>query len=459
MSKSFKYLYVLIVLFLTSCCATNENDNMTYFGGKIINPKSKVVLLYKQDKLIDSLFLDANDKFIGAFKNLKENLYTFEHGNEFQHVYVSPQDSILIRLNTWDFDETLVFSGKGADKNNILTDWFLEGEKETKKISNFYKLSPNQFSLKMDSLLQIRQANIDHFKSRNKTLSEHYLNILDIVANFPIYARYEGYPKRHQQLKNLKEYPKPPESFYNFREKIDLNIDSLKYVRQYSRYIAYRLYNNVYDLGITRDSSEFLDELLNEIDANISNESLKNDFLYEMLVKDFLEKSTCGLNKKTFLNFFKLSSDIEDKKQVQRIQNDVNNLHGNSPLTSFNITDYLKTRRDVRNITSKRNSVIHFWTPKYTSHNYLTKRITYLKNKFPDVNFILVKISDIQTDHVQGIDIKNQYYLEDTSKANLFLTSKLPRTILVNEKGTVINGYANMRSRIFNNQVAELQKQ
>ncbi len=432
---------------------------MTYFGGKIINPKSEFVLLYKQDKLIDSLFLDANDKFIGAFKDFKENLYTFEHGNEFQHVYISPQDSILIRLNTWDFDETLVFSGKGADKNNILTDWFLEGEKENKKISKYYKLSPDQFSLKMDSLLRIRKENIDHFKSRNETLSEHYLNILEMVANYPIYIRHEAYPMRHQRLNNLKEYPKPSESFYSFRDEIDLNIDSLRYVRQYTSYIVYRLYNNVYELGVTKDSGEFLDELLNEIDSNISNENLKNAFLYEMLVKDFLKKSTCGLNKRSFHKFFKLSTDIEDKKQVQRIQNDVNNLHGNSPLISFKITDYLKTRRDVRNITNKKSSVIHFWTPKYSSNTYLKKRFNFLKNKFPDVNFILVKISDIHTDHVDGIDIKNQYYLESTSKANLFLTSKLPRTILVNKQGTIINGYANMRSRIFNNQVANLQKE
>ena len=459
MSKYFKYLSVLIVSVLISSCANNERDTMTYFGGKIINPKSEFVLLYNQGTLIDSLFLDASGKFIGAFKDLKENLYTFKHGNEFQHVYVSPHDSILIRLNTWDFDETLVFSGKGADKNNILTDWFLEGEKETKKVNNYYKLSANLFSLKMDSLLQIRKRNIDHFKSRNNTLSEHYLNILDMVANYPIFIRYEAYPRRHQQLNNLKEYPKPPGSFYDFRDQIDLNIDSLKYVRQYTSYIAYRLYNNVYERNVTRESSEFLDELLNEIDTNISNENLKNVFLYEMLVKDFLEKSTCGLNKKTFLNFFKLSSNIEDKKQVQRIQNDVNNLHGNSPLTSFDITDYLKINRDIRNITKNKNSVIHFWTPKYTSHNYLKKRFNYLKKAFPDVHFILVKISDIHTDHVRGIDIKNQYYLDNSSKANSFLTSKLPRTILVNKQGTVINGYANIRSRIFNNQVENLQKE
>ena len=54
------------------------------------------------------------------FKNLKGGLYTFKHGVEFQYIFLQPNDSLLLRLNTWDFDESLVFSGKGAEKNNLL---------------------------------------------------------------------------------------------------------------------------------------------------------------------------------------------------------------------------------------------------------------------------------------------------------------------------------------------------
>jgi len=125
----------------------------------------------------------------------------------------------------------------------------------------------------------------------------------------------------------------------------------------------------------------------------------------------------------------------------------------------FQITDYLKTKRSIKKITKNKNTAICFWNPKYTSTASLKKRMSYLALKFPKVNFILVKISKINSDYVHGIDIKSQYYLEPSSEANHFLTSKLPRVLLVNKKGTIVNGYAYIYSPYFNMQVKKLQKQ
>lgn len=461
MLKTLRYFFLITTFILIGSCTTPEKDSMTYFGGKIINPKSDFVLLYNQDKLIDSLFLDKDDKFAGKYKDFKEDFYLFKHGDEFQHVYIQSQDSILIRLNTWFFDETLVFSGQGADKNNILIDWFLESEKENKniKINKFYKLPPTLFKSKMDSLLDLRQQKIERFKSKNENLPKGYLNILDIVVNYPIYTRFEAYPRRNRHYNKTKEYPKTTMVFYDFRDKINLNSDSLKHLGQYSNYIAYRLYNTVNTEGLTSKSEGFAEALLHTIDKNITNEKLKNIFLFEMLVKDFLDRSSCGIDKKSFHKYFKLSSDIENKKQVQRIINDIKNLHGGETLMDFQITDYLKTQRSIKKITKNKNSAICFWNPKYTTSASLKKRMSYLTIKFPKVNFILVKISDINSDYVHGIDIKSQYYLEPSSHANLFLTSKLPRVLLVNKKGTIVNGYAYIYSPYFNKQVKKLQKQ
>ncbi len=460
MLKTLRYFFLIASLILIGSCTTPEKDLTTYFGGKIINPKSDFVLLYKQDILIDSLFLDKDDKFAGKYKDFKEDFYLFKHGDEFQHVYIQSQDSLLIRLNTWYFDETLVYSGQGADKNNILIDWFLESEKENNNINinNYYRLTPTLFKSKMDSLLELRKQKIERFKSKNENLPERYLNILDIVVNYPIYTRHEAYPRRNRYYNKTEDYPKTDKDFYDFREKINLNSDSLKHLGQYSNYIAYRLYNTVNSEGLSSSSKGFSEALLNTIDENITNEKLKNIFLFEMLVKDFLDRSSCGLDKKSFHKYFKLSSNIENKKQVQRIINDIKNLHGGETLMNFEITDYLKTKRSIKKITKTKNSVICFWNPKYTTYPRLKKRISYLIKTFPKVNFILVKISDIHTDYVHGIDIKNQYYLEPSSKANLFLTSKLPRVILVNKKGTIVNGYAYIYSPYFNKQVKKLQK-
>ena len=74
------------------------------------------------------------------------------------------------------------------------------------------------------------------------------------------------------------------------------------------------------------------------------------------------------------------------------------------------------------------------------------------------LKFIGIKIVGDHKDRIYKLDIKSQYYLELDSKANSFLTSKMPRTILVDKKGYVINDYASLSSRKIFKQIERLAK-
>tara|TARA_R110002124_G_scaffold117289_1_gene274332 strand:- start:2057 stop:3445 length:1389 start_codon:yes stop_codon:yes gene_type:complete len=461
MNLFFKYFFSLISLVLIGSCTTSNKEKLTYFGGKIIHPKSDFVLLYKNDKLIDSLFLDNDDKFLGSYKNFNEGFYYFIHGNENQYVYFEPKDSISIRLNTWDFDESLVFSGIGAEKNNILIDCFLENEKERYNsiIYSFYGLEPIVFKKKLDSLLDLRQKKIDAFKLRQPNLPKNYSELLEIVVKYPIYNRFERYPAKYKEIHKADDLPKLDATFYNYRKNIDLNNSSLIYLRSYTQYIVNRLYNNVYEQGFTNTSKEFTVALLNTINENITSEKLKNTFLRQMIVNDFLDKSTCNINKDAFYTYFRLSTNIEDKKEIQRLLNDVKTVHSGSLLPVFNVFDFNKTKHTIKSLSKNKNSVIYLWNPRYISGEYLASRINYLTKEFPKLNFIGVKISSsIDEKPLKGIDIKQQFFINSKSKANEFLSSELPRTILVNKNGKIVNGYASITSPRIHNQLKSLQK-
>ncbi|MBL4905606.1 MAG: hypothetical protein JKZ00_06275 [Flavobacteriaceae bacterium] len=455
-----KYFLVFFALaFITSCGSDTENA-ATYFGGKIINPKSDFVLLYHQDKVIDSLTLDKDNRFLGSYNNLLPGLYYFEHGPEHQYIYIEPQDSILIRLNTWDFDESLVFSGKGADKNNILIDCFIESEEEDNNYTlySYYKLNPKAFKEKFDSVLALKQLKIDAFKSKNLELSDRYMLLLDIAAKYPIYNRFERYPEANRKKTHKKVHTTVDSTFYSYRKQIDTNDDSLMFFGSYSRYVVERLYNDVYMQGYTTEANDFIIALLNSVDKSIHTEKLKNTLLRRMLINDFYRISSCDIDKKAFHTFFKLSSDIEDKKHVQRLLNDVKHIFKGSTITDFDVTDYNKSTHSIHKLIKHKNSVIYFWNPKYISNSYLASRINYLSKRYPKINFIGIKFATSNIHPVKGIDIKNQFYIEATSKANLFLTSKLPRTVLVTKRGVLTNGYTSINNRTIHKQIESLQK-
>ena len=190
-------LLALVSISVFIGCENKTVCNSTYFGGKIINPKTNHVVLFENETPIDTFYLDNKNSFLGEITSLNEGLFYFKHGNENQYVYLEPKDSLLIRLNTWNFDETLVFSGKGAEKNNLLIDSFLESEKDKKIFYSYYDLPPVDFNAKVLEVEKIKLARYNEFVSNNPESSEKYNSILKIALTYPLYSKVENYPLAH----------------------------------------------------------------------------------------------------------------------------------------------------------------------------------------------------------------------------------------------------------------------
>jgi hypothetical protein len=120
------------------------------------------------------------------------------------------------------------------------------------------------------------------------------------------------------------------------------------------------------------------------------------------------------------------------------------------------ITDYNKTQRSINKLINNKKSVLYFWNPKYMGKDFIASRIKYFSEKYPNLKFIGIKINGDNKDRIYKLDIKSQYYLESSSKANSFLTSQIPRTILINKKGVVINSYTSLSSRNIFKQIDRL---
>ena len=70
----------------------------------------------KGEKVIDTFFLDKTIVFFHKFDLLTPGLYSFKHDPEYQYIYFDKNDSLMLRLNTLDFDNSLMFCGRGDEK-------------------------------------------------------------------------------------------------------------------------------------------------------------------------------------------------------------------------------------------------------------------------------------------------------------------------------------------------------
>jgi hypothetical protein len=462
MNNLLKTILLFFSLFLMVSCQNEKSNDVTYFGGKIINPKEDRVILFYQEKPIDTLFLDDNNKFMGSFAKMEEGLYHFMHGIEHQYIYLEPKDSLMLRLNTWDFDESLVFAGKGAERNNMLIDCFLAYEKEKNFFYEAYTKQPKGFKNKVDSLLETKIKTYNEFVTNYPEETKGYKEILKIALTYPAYARIERYPIAHVRSHKKDIFPEIDSTFYAFRSNISHNKSDLMYYPPYSNYVRNFLYNKTYALGHKpmhdNYSPKFTNDLLSTIHGNISCEVTRNAFLKQTVISHFYNKSSCDINKETFETYLSLTSNNDDKNLINNLLSDTKSVHKNKSINNFVVKDYNDASRRIKDIIKNKNTLLFFWNPEYVSESYITSRIDFLTKEYPNIQFVEIKIDGKSKSHIRNIDIKNQFYLDSNSTAHAFLSSKLPRSILVDKNGRVINGYASISSKNVQPYLASLQK-
>ncbi|SNR32136.1 hypothetical protein [Lutibacter flavus] len=454
----------ILTLLIFSCNSSKNNDVTTYFGGQIINPKSNFVLFLKNDKIIDTLTLDSQNRFINSYKSLNEGLYTFKHGIEFQYVYLEPKDSILIRLNTWDFDESIVYSGNGSSKNEFLINLFLQNEKEEKAMYKYFSLNEKDFQFKIDSLALERENIYNEFTTNQLNVSDGFKKLTNTAIHYPLYRLKEIYPYYYKKAHKLSKFPKVSENFYNYRKSINLNEDNLLSFYPYRNYVINYLYNLSYQTK-EKDSSKnnITINILNSIIENVELEEFKNILLKGIVVEDFLKsESTCSINQETLNVFIENCTDEEYVSQVKNLVNDSKFVLNNKPLNNFEIESYKGEISNISDVIKDKNAVVYFWSAEYMSFDYLVKRIRYLEKNNPEMLFIGINMNpgfqDIATEpNLNLLNLSKQYKLTNDSYAHQYLTSRYPRTIMINKEGIVSNGFTYLDSPKFSSELIKLQ--
>ena len=113
----------------------------------------------------------------------------------------------MLRLNSLDFDESLVFSGKGASKNNYLIDVFLEHEKDENYVKKNYKSSRLIFKNIIDSLLKKKIKHYSDYNFKNNFISDLIINHAILI---PLYSHIENYIiiNKNNHSKNIQYFNK-----------------------------------------------------------------------------------------------------------------------------------------------------------------------------------------------------------------------------------------------------------
>lgn len=456
MNKISFYLFFAV---LGGCNVGGDKSTGIYFGGEIVNPTSDYVVLCKDDNILDSIPLDRNNRFALQLDSLADGLYHFDHSPEYAYVYLQQGDSLQVRLNTVDFDESLVFSGKGEEINNFLVELFLANEEDEKTVNSFYALDPVSFERKVDSLTSVKKAALSKLKSQ-VSVSQDFQAVALASIDFNAYVFKEKYPFIHRRRVHEKNIPELPANFYDYRKHINYNDRSLAYYRPYYDFMVLNIGNMSYmdcinkcaKAGEDFNKLHFNEHKLKLIDSIFTERDLR-DNLFRNVAMDYLLKTRDGWeNNKIFMEeFHKFSDNNEHIAEIDDVYQGIQNLRPESKIPNVLVYDALGNKVDLQDVSQKyKNTVFYFWTgTQRTQFDNIARRIKHLSQERPDYTFIGINFNTDSTlwkamMELNKLDTSTQFRSDNFQELTKALIIYPTNKGIITKDGRIVDAFANI---------------
>lgn len=401
-----KYTLFFLVGLMVTCvaCSDSENKKATWISGEIVNPQDSIITLFRNNKLIDTIFLNAENRFHYKFDAVKEGLYKFRHHYEThyetQMFYIERGDSLLLRLNTREFDNSLMYSGEGAEANNFLIKLFLDNRENSSIFLRYYDYEPLEFMKVVDSIGRQHLGTLRALYNADR-VSRDFVNLVKTIVDYIAYDFYERYyflvnKYNHKLKKQL------PDDFFAYRDAADYNNKDLQTYYLYQYFLNDYLKNKSVAACLSKSGNRSCFDL--ESDANLTKRLELSDSLFQLkslrahYLTHFAAQLIVHAHSKSkvdsVLAYLKSVAfdpskfaEVEALASVQKRQ-----FIGNiSHLQLVKPNDQVV---EIADILSK-PTVFYYWSVYYKAHHLaIHHRVAILRKRYPALNFVGINIDN-----------------------------------------------------------------
>tara|TARA_Y100000591_G_scaffold286253_1_gene269064 strand:+ start:250 stop:1653 length:1404 start_codon:yes stop_codon:yes gene_type:complete len=450
-------LSTFILTFLISCNQENFKEDF-YLGGEIINPSSRFVNFYYNNVKIDSIELNSENKFFKKIENINPGIYRIEHLPENQNIIIEKGDSLWIRVNVEDFQESLTFSGRGSSKNNFLVDINNMDTYENEYLSQYYVEESDIFRKKIDSLMNEKLKIWELF---NKSVNQKKLssNITKSSIKYNYYNKLE----RYAILRGTNWSESKKESYYDYRDDINLNDTDLSLFDPYVTFLMNYFNEKTLDSGevysYEKNNTDFNIKKLLIIDSQIDDPYLKNNLARATAIEEILNFKNNKFHDE-FIDYYSyVNSSDKYLTEIIQLYEDIKKMQKGNLLPEVSVINYQGKERLSSEELKGSKTLLYFWSQTQMNHYRRTiKRIEELKQIFPNFRFVGICIQPytdmvIQAQNILNLDLSDQYSFknfEESSKS--WVLTFLNKTIIIDQKSYIIDGFSNL----FTNEVEQV---
>jgi len=122
-----KKLFVAGLVIFTALNGISQSKNPIKFTAKIENRNSDTLIIRGRNNFKQVIPIDKSGVFAATF-DAPKGFYMFSDGTESSNLYLKPDSEINLTMNAKEFDETIVYKGKGVNESNFLAQQALKDE-------------------------------------------------------------------------------------------------------------------------------------------------------------------------------------------------------------------------------------------------------------------------------------------------------------------------------------------
>jgi thiol-disulfide isomerase/thioredoxin len=210
-----KKIFVSSLLLFGALNVIAQAKDQIKFTAKIANRNSDTLVIQGKD-FKQVIPINKKEIFVASF-DAPKGFYVFSDGTESSRLYLKPNSDITLTMNAKEFDETIVYKGKGVNESNFLAQQALRNEKLeeafTKEPAEFAALFESKKKADIESLEkgsfdpEFITAMKSNFVRFNEFASQEYERVAKankMVGNPSPEFEYENYKGGKTKLSDLK---------------------------------------------------------------------------------------------------------------------------------------------------------------------------------------------------------------------------------------------------------------
>lgn len=360
----------------------------------------------------------------------------------------------MVRLNAKDFDNSIVFCGRGDQKNNFLMELYLKNEADRNTILDVFDYPLPKFTQQIEASYS-QKKNYYLQKKASIKWSKGFDLYAQSAMNFAHYSKKEIYPLAHKMRTGNDVIEALPKNYFSYRKNIDFNNPKLSNYEPFVSYLSHML-NNMGAINYHNHFSELdlaLKTNTNKLkiaDTLIKNEKVKNIILNNIAFTYLLEEQNM-VNNQIFLDSYrKFSTDNSKKNEINEIGKAINNLNAQKQLPQVKLVDIDNKPFNYRTLCESK-TILFFWTKNFTSHYIAAhKKALELQKKHPEYTFVAVNLDPDVTEwqnlvakyNFKGIVEVQAHNFEKAKRS--WAIMKVHRTIILDNNTIIKNAFTNL---------------